>query len=312
MRLYRMRMLVFLVVALATFDRPAASQPVFLEASETLVTPGEGIRLTLTGPPGRAWGIAVSAADTGLTVAGIAMELGADAVVVASGTLDAGGRARVDLVPFAGATAGTPRLYIQGATFIGNFHMFVPTAGKVIRNLSTTTSPGPPGPPGPQGPQGPAGAPGAGGPPGPPGPPGSSAVTAFTLLDVNCIGVDTIVEGVYSKVSDIGSFTKAAAASQIELTLDARLSAGSGTGVRFELRVDDTPTTQGWARAALRANEIGVGLGRHASITAVFPALAAGQHTVSLWAAGVNGGATQVYADSGCWQSDHVVVREIR
>lgn len=310
-----MRSVAFLIMALAVLGRPAAAQPVFLEVSEALVAAGDGVRLTLTGPPGRGWGIAISPANAGLTVAGVAMELGADALVVASGTIDADGRVQVDIVPFAGAGAGGSRLYVQGAAFTSDFHVFVPTAGKVIRNIATGTPPGPPGPAGPQGPQGLAGAPGASGlpgPPGAPGPPGSSAVTGFTTLNVNCISVDTVAEDVDGKVGDIGSFMKAAADSTIELTFNARLSASSGTGVRFELRVDDTPTTQGRARAALRANEIGPALGRPASITAVFPALAAGPHMVSLWAVGVNGNATQVFADIGCWQSDHVVVREIK
>jgi len=316
-----LKALVFGTLILLT--RSVAAQPVLLEINEALAASGEAVRLTLTGPPGLGWGIAVSGGNAGLAVAGVAMELGADAVVMASGVIDAHGRVHVDVSPFAGTFAAAPKLYVQGAAFTGNFAVFVPTAGKVIRNVVTSGVGGPAGPPGPEGAPGPvgppgvpgaAGSPGAAGPPGPPGPPGPSNTIGLTALNVNCTSAPSVAEDVYTKVSNVGTFTKTSAASTIEVTFNGRLSASSttGSGVNFELRIDDVATTQGRARASLRVGEIGATLSIPASITGIFPALGEGPHTVSVWAAGINGSATQVYVDRGCWLTDHVVVKELK
>lgn len=315
-----MRMKAVVFVACILLGRTAAAQPAFLEISEVLAATGESVRLTLSGPPGRAWGIAISGTNAGLNVAGASMELGTDAVVVASGAIDADGRVHVDLTPFTGAFANAAKLYVQGAAFSGNFAVFLPTAGKVIRNISVGGTAGPPGPAGPQGlpgPMGPAGgpgAPGAPGPLGPPGPAGPSSLIGVTVLNVTCGGGVTAPDGAFARVAEIGTFAKTVADSTIELTFNGRIGATSttGTGALFELRIDDGATTEGRARANLRASEMGLISGMPASITGIFTALGPGAHTVSLWVMGVNGTASQARVDGGCWSSDHVVVREFK
>ncbi len=312
-----MRVNPFVVGVLLLLPGLVGAQPVLLEISEALAAPGESVRLTLSGPPGRGWGIAVSASNAGLAVAGVAMELGADAVVVASGTIDADGRVHVDVMPFTGALAAAPKLYVQGAAFSGDFALFLPTAGKVIRNITVGGVAGPQGPQGPQGlpgPIGPVGSPGTPGAPGPPGPAGPSSLIGVTVLDVTCGSSVTAPQGVFAKVAEIGTFVKTVADSTIEVTFNGRIGATSTTGVgaRFELRIDDGATTEGRAQAILRASEMGLNAGTPVSITGIFTALGPGTRTVSLWVSGVSGTASQVRVDGGCWSSDHVVVREFK
>lgn len=134
----------------------------------------------------------------------------------------------------------------------------------------------------------------------------------YTVLNVNCASVASFTT-TYVKVADIGSVNKLDASSRLEITFNGRIYAGSvtSTGAVFELRVDNTATTNGRARANLKAAEVG-GAGVPVSIMGIFTGFGAGTHTVSIWVAASYGSGTNAYVDPGCWSTDHIVVREIK
>jgi hypothetical protein len=141
-----------------------------------------------------------------------------------------------------------------------------------------------------------------------------------TVLDVNCPASGVSYSGTFTKVADIGTFTKLLANSTIEVTFDGRtyvsvVSFGSA-GAIFELRVDNTATSNGRARASYRYSEAGNGslIGVQTSITGIFTGLAATTHTVSMWiqAKEAGGSGTGAQLDPGCFSTDHVVVKELK
>lgn len=134
-----------------------------------------------------------------------------------------------------------------------------------------------------------------------------------TVLDVDCTAqVPNIPNGIYVKIGDIGSFAKVSPTSTVEVQFNGRLYTQTinGNGVIFELRINDSATTNGRARANIRSSEAGGG-GVPSSITGIFSGLPAGNHIVSIWARGAVGDASNAMWDPGCWQSDHVVIKEI-
>lgn len=175
---------------------------------------------------------------------------------------------------------------------------------------------------GPQGPQGLQGTPGAQGPQGlqgtqgpqgPQGTPGENAFVKAETLPVNCTSVASF-DANYSKLTDIGTYSKSLDASSLLVTFNGRVSADSvtGTGAVFELRVDDSPAGAGRARVNIRAAEIG-GSGIQASMSGIFRGLSAGNHTISIWVKAASGSTgTKARVDPGCWSSDHVVVTEFK
>jgi hypothetical protein len=139
-------------------------------------------------------------------------------------------------------------------------------------------------------------------------------------LDVNCPANGVSYSSAFTKVADIGTFTKLQANSTIEVTFDGRtyvstVSFGSA-GAIFELRVDNTATSNGRARASYRYSEAGNGnlIGVQTSITGIFTGLAATTHTVSMWiqAKEAAGSGTGAQLDPGCFGTDHVVVKEFK
>ena len=134
----------------------------------------------------------------------------------------------------------------------------------------------------------------------------------FTALPVNCASVASFTT-TYAKIADIGTVSKLDATSRLDFTFNGRVYAASvtGTGAVFELRVDNSATTNGRARASFRAAEVGSS-GVPVSITGIFTGLAAGTHTVSMWVAAAFGSGTSGGVDPGCWATDHIVVREIK
>ncbi len=142
----------------------------------------------------------------------------------------------------------------------------------------------------------------------------TAGLVKTTVLDVNC-GTSVDYATTYKKVADIGTFTKVRANSTIEVTFNGRLYVGTmaagATGAQFELRVDSAATTNGRARASLRRSEVGGG-GVPTSITGIFTGLSAGAHTVSMWIQGALGGGTKAILDPGCWETDHVVIKELK
>jgi hypothetical protein len=119
----------------------------------------------------------------------------------------------------------------------------------------------------------------------------------------------------FTKIGNIGSFTKKVGPkSIIEATFNGRIfiETVTSTGARFELRIDEAATTVGRIRADIRSVEVGHP-GLPVSMTGSFTGLGAGSHTVSMWvqAAGAGTG-TDAQWDNGCWNSNHLVLREIR
>jgi len=140
----------------------------------------------------------------------------------------------------------------------------------------------------------------------------STKISAFQ--PVGCRNL-TDVTPTWKKIADMGSATKVAADTWLELTLQTTLYVDiflSGcTGVEFELRVDGAKTTIGNATALVKDPKKYVPI----SINGVFKNLAAGSHTVSLWARGSNGNATDAWYDFGCYNSagiNNVLIKEYR
>ncbi len=135
-------------------------------------------------------------------------------------------------------------------------------------------------------------------------------VSAFQPLGCQVLASPT---NAFQKIADMGTFVKKNAVGLIELTLQTNLYAETlNIGVVYELRVDGAATTVGNATALIREQSKYI----PAIITGVFPGLAAGNHTVSLWAkaAGI-GTASNVMYDAGCFNNsgtNNVLVKEYK
>ncbi|MBN1641169.1 MAG: hypothetical protein JXA09_08030 [Anaerolineae bacterium] len=144
-------------------------------------------------------------------------------------------------------------------------------------------------------------------------PPGG--VVSLRALNVGCAELESF-GGTWVKIADLGEFEKALPDSILELTFNGRIGVGavSTPGARFELRVDDAPTTNGRARASLVSSEAGEA-GVPVSIAGIYTGLGAGVHTVSMWvqAASGTGVGSLAWVAPGCWgDTDHVVIVELR
>lgn len=133
-----------------------------------------------------------------------------------------------------------------------------------------------------------------------------------TVLELACTAINDVGD-TFVKIGDAGQFDVQSADSLVELQFNGRLYAEStnGTGVRYELRVDDAATPRGRIRAILKAGEVGGGVGRNATMSGFYAGLPAGTHTVSIWAQTANGtDSDTVMYDAGCWSSDVVNIKE--
>jgi hypothetical protein len=139
--------------------------------------------------------------------------------------------------------------------------------------------------------------------------PGSEV--SYSVINVACASLASF-SSTYVKLADLGTFNKLDATSKIEATYNGRITANtiSGTGAHFELRIDENPTSNGRARANIRAADAG-GNGVPVSICGIFTGLNTGSHTVSMWVRGATSGTTAM-VDPGCWTDDYVIVREIK
>jgi hypothetical protein len=140
--------------------------------------------------------------------------------------------------------------------------------------------------------------------------PGS--IIKHASYSVNCTAISS-VGATAVKILDLGSFSKLDATSDLEVEYIGRIYVVSmtGTGVHYELRVDNAATTIGRARAVVRSGEVG-STGIALSIKGIFPGFGTGTHTMSLWAWIASGTATTVGIDPGCWSNDVMIVREIK
>ncbi|HTO14957.1 MAG TPA: hypothetical protein VLZ83_04265 [Edaphocola sp.] len=140
---------------------------------------------------------------------------------------------------------------------------------------------------------------------------GSTTVTA--ILPPGCQKLVTATT-TFTKIADLGTFTKKDAHTFIELNMQSNFSMtslGTSTGVIFELRIDDDKTTLG--RASLRLSEATTQF--PGTITGIFPDISTGVHTVSIWARSSFGTASNVGYDPGCWNnfySNNLYIKEYR
>ncbi len=154
----------------------AQAQPTITVSSD-IASPGQAVAVTITGPAGQQWALIGSSVGAGVSYAGVALRVGADFVVLATGAIPQSGAVITSVTPpFAGTQLD--RYYIQGATSPSpSFSPLAVSAGVVIRNRDLVSGlAGPEGPAGPQGPAGPAGSAGAAGPAGPQGPQGAQGI----------------------------------------------------------------------------------------------------------------------------------------
>ena len=102
------------------------------------------------------------------------------------------------------------------------------------------------------------------------------------------------------------NFTVSENNSTIEVSVNSRLrvqTVVSGTGVKFQVRIDGVTTPDYDNNASIRADV----LVDFESIFAVFENVSAGSHTVSIWAYAAGGSATGVLVDPGCWGGKIIV-----
>lgn len=160
------RALVFTCLASWLGVVSAAAQPQ-ISLSATVVAPGEGVTVTVTGAPGASFAVLGSSVNSGGAFARENLKVRSDVTILSTGVLDGAGQAAVAIVPpFVGTVLD--RFYVQAATsFSPRFDTIESSAAAVIRNGDLVT--GLEGPPGPAGPEGPAGQPGPTGPAGPQG-----------------------------------------------------------------------------------------------------------------------------------------------
>lgn len=162
----------------ATAAADSLAQVPQLAVSNTVVSPGASVLVTLNGPPGQSFALVGSSTNAGFQFSGVQFSVGVDVAILSTGTLDSGGVAQLSVVaPFRGSTLD--RFYLQAAfSATPAFASLTLSNGVVVRNGDLVGGlVGSPGPPGLQGAVGPAGSQGPTGPPGPPGPAGSSGAT---------------------------------------------------------------------------------------------------------------------------------------
>lgn len=110
----------------------------------------------------------------------------------------------------------------------------------------------------------------------------------------------------FAKITDLATVTKARDDTLFRLDLANRLRVATmtNTGVIFELRIDDQPTSVGEATVVYRSPDVGTSL--QLPFFGVFENLPAGEHTVSIWARANAGSATDAMIDPGCWNTTGV------
>jgi hypothetical protein len=172
-----------------------------------------------------------------------------------------------------------------------------------VNGYFDTGAAGPTGPTGPagvdgaQGPQGLPGPAGSQGPAGPQGPPGASVYSTFVP---NCFtGIVGAITTTYVSAGTVGTFTKAAAATNIELTYMGHVFVGAASNVvEFQLRVDDAPPLGNMPSGLLFSQD--AAQNTYTPMHAVFTGLAPGTHTVTLWIRSL-GAASDASMNTGCY-----------
>ncbi len=115
----------------------------------------------------------------------------------------------------------------------------------------------------------------------------------------------------FTKIADLGTFTKHSSGTYVELILNTRFNVGSfsGTsGVIYQLRIDNNAANYGNGSIVIKSTTDVNGV-----INANFTSMAAGTHTISIWARTPfsPGTAANVGYDLGCWShGNSLIVKE--
>lgn len=119
----------------------AAAQPT-LSASSTNVPPGTPVTLTVTGTAGHNFAVIASSVGSGFSYAGVALAVGTNVSIVATGVIGGGGTAVVGFTPpFAGSALD--RFYVQAVTSpSAAFAPLQASAGVVLHNRDLIAPPG--------------------------------------------------------------------------------------------------------------------------------------------------------------------------
>lgn len=122
---------------------------------------------------------------------------------------------------------------------------------------------------------------------------GTPAVVKLTSLHYSSTDTSAAPTGTFTKVRDLGDFTKSSASTAIRLTWNAhaRTDGAAGQFCQYTLRIDgadntgNTSTTYNFDADGQVVLYIGAGAAAESplSSTVVFNSLAAGAHTVSVW-----------------------------
>lgn len=217
------RACVFAFLASCSVAASAAAQPQ-VTLSSTVVTPGESVRITVTGAPGAFYALLGSSVDDGESFARERLKVRHDVTIVATGTLDGAGQATLNVTPpFLGTVLD--RFYFEAATsFSPRFDTLDSSAPAIVRNGDLVK--GLEGPPGPQGPAGPTGA------AGPAGPTGSQGLTGPRGPSDAFVGGDTVVVPVGQFILITQVQIENPSAAEVGMTCNLFFS-GSNGGIAF-------------------------------------------------------------------------------
>jgi hypothetical protein len=123
------------LMAGAAFAQPQIS------ISPTSVAPGQSVTITVTGTPGQFFAVIGSSVNSGMSYAGVALGVGSDFTIHATGTLNSSGQAIVTLAPpFQGTTLD--RYYVQAGTSTSpSFNPLQVSASVPVRNADLSPAP---------------------------------------------------------------------------------------------------------------------------------------------------------------------------
>ena len=151
----RARKVVALIVWLWLVSAVSATAQPTMTVSDDPAHPGAVVPVTITGQPGEYYVLVGGSMRSGMSYGGVALEFGADYVILGFGILQPTGSVTINVVPPFMQTS-LDRYYLQAATSANaSFLPFAAAPGRVIRNADIATE-GPAGPEGPPGPPGPA------------------------------------------------------------------------------------------------------------------------------------------------------------
>lgn len=114
----------------------AAAQPT-LAAAPFAVPPGTAANLTVSGPAGQQFAIIASSTNSGMSYAGVQLQVGTDVSIVAMGTIGGGGTAVVPVTP---PFPARDRFYYQAVLTTNGFAAITPTPGTVLVNAQDARS----------------------------------------------------------------------------------------------------------------------------------------------------------------------------